>query len=361
MGKRVVVIGAGIIGACVARELTLAGAQVTVVEASEPATGASSRSMGWINASFIDREDYYRLRLAAMEAHRELDRAFDGALQTRWTGSINWEAAPESMEALVADLGRFGHPVKLIGKEEFARLEPEVADLPEKALLMGNEGHMDAAHAARLILAAAQAKGAMVLTGTPVEGLERAAHGGWKVCTPLGLLEADDVVIAAGIRTGDLCSAAGHELPMKNEPGVLIQTTPVPFTLNHLIWSPDVHFKQLPDGRLICGYLFSGAITDGGEVDGVAHRMLARLKERLPRVADSLAIETVKHGVRPMPVDGYPSIGRLGEGADTDLYVSVLHSGVTLGPVVGRLVTREIMTGARDPLLAGFSPGRFNG
>ena len=360
MGKRVVVIGAGIIGACIAHELTLAGAQVTVIEANEPATGASSRSMGWINASFIDREDYYRLRLAAMEAHRELDKAFDGALQTRWTGSINWEAAPDGMEALVADLGRFGHPIKLIGKEEFARLEPEVADLPERALLMGNEGYMDAAHAARLILAAAQARGATVLTGTPVEGLERAAGGGWTVRTPLGPVMAKDVVIAAGTRTGELCGAAGHDLPMKNEPGVLIQTPPVPFTLNHLIWSPDVHFKQLPDGRLICGYLFSGAITDGGGVEGVAQRMLGRLKERLPRAADTLVIETVKHGVRPMPVDGYPAIGRLGSGQNKDLYVSVMHSGVTLGPVVGRLVAREIMTGERDPLLAGFSPGRFN-
>ena len=361
MGKRVAVIGGGIIGACITHELTLAGAQVTVIEANEPATGASARSMGWINASFIEREDYYRLRLAAMQAHRELDTAFHGVLQTCWTGSINWEAAPEEMEALVKELGRFGHPVKLIGRQEFARLEPEVADLPETALLMGNEGHMDAAHAARIILAAAQANGATVLTGTPVEGFDRVSGGGWQVRTPVGPIEAEDVVIAAGIRTGELCRAAGHEVPMKNEPGVLIQTSPVPFTLNHLIWSPDVHFKQLPDGRLICGYLFSGAITDGGGVDGVAQRMMGRLKERLPRVADSLAIETVKHGVRPMPVDGYPAIGRMGAGGQTDLYVSVMHSGVTLGPVVGRLVAREIMLGRRDPLLDGFSPARFNG
>ena len=361
MARRVAVIGAGIIGACIAHELTLAGARVTVIEANEPATGASARSMGWINASFIDREDYYQLRLAAMQAHRELDKAFDGALQTRWTGSINWEAAPGEMEALVAELGRFGHLVKLIGKDEFARLEPEVADLPEKALLMGNEGHVDAAHAARLILAAAQAKGATVLSGARVEAVERLAGGVWQVHTPLGPVEAEDVVIAAGILTGELCEAAGHSLPMKNEPGVLIETSPVPCTINHLIWSPDVHFKQLPDGRLVCGYLFSGAITDGGGVDGVAQRMLARLKERLPRVAGSLVIEKVKHGVRPMPVDGYPAIGRLGDASQDDLYVSVMHSGVTLGPVVGKLVSHEIMTGERDPLLAGFSPGRFNG
>jgi len=60
-------------------------------------------------------------------------------------------------------------------------------------------------------------------------------------------------------------------------------------------------------------------------------------------------------------VDGYPAIGRLGDGGATDLYVSIMHSGVTLGPVVGKLVAREIMTGERDPLLAGFAPGRFNG
>ena len=358
MGKRIIVIGAGIIGACIARELALAGADVTVIEAHEPAAGASSRSMGWINASFVEREDYYRLRLAAITEHRKLDELLGGKLQTRWGGSLTWEASDDALEALCAELGQHGHPVKVIDRDEFAQLEPEVADLPPRALLLENEGHMDAGHAVGVILAAAREAGARVVTGCLVTGLKRQENG-WSVVTSSAVLHAEDVVIAAGIRTGELIEMAGGALPMKNGPGVLIETNPLPQVLTRTIWSPDVHIKQLPDGRLVCGHLFSGALQDGEDAGDAAEVILERVKQRLPRLSADLRIEKVKHGVRPMPVDGYPAIGRTG-GDSSDLYVSVMHSGVTLGPVAGRIVAAELMTGGLDPMLTGFRPSRFN-
>ena len=60
--------------------------------------------------------------------------------------------------------------------------------------------------------------------------------------------------------------------------------------------------------------------------------------------------------VRPMPLDGYPAVGRLDNGA----YVAVMHSGVTLGPLVGELVAREIAEEVDTDMLKPFRPGRFN-
>jgi glycine/D-amino acid oxidase-like deaminating enzyme len=40
-------------------------------------------------------------------------------------------------------------------------------------------------------------------------------------------------------------------------------------------------------------------------------------------------------------------------------YEAVTHSGVTLGPLVGRLLAREILAGDVDPLIAPFRPDRF--
>jgi glycine/D-amino acid oxidase-like deaminating enzyme len=39
--------------------------------------------------------------------------------------------------------------------------------------------------------------------------------------------------------------------------------------------------------------------------------------------------------------------------------VAVSHSGVTLAPVLGRLVAKEVADGAPDGLLAPFRPDRF--
>lgn len=356
--KRIGVVGAGIIGAAIARELALAGCKVTVFEAHEPASGTSSRSMGWINASFTAREDYYRMRLAAIQSYRELDTHLNGALGVSWTGSLNWEASEAEFDAVAKELGSFGHPVTVVTRAEMAVLEPNLADLPEKALLMQNEGVAEGGHVAKVLLRAAQAAGAIVLAGAEVTSIDRQPNGIHAVNSAAGRILVDDVVIATGIKTGEMAEKCGFPLPMKNQPGVLIETTPLPFRLNHTIWSPDVHFKQLADGRAVCGNLFSGAVGDEG-VDGLPERMLERLKQRLPAAAGSLSIEKVRHGIRPMPVDTYPAIGRLGAD-EANSYVAVTHSGITLGPLIGRLVAQEIVDGVAHPMLQAFRPSRFN-
>jgi glycine/D-amino acid oxidase-like deaminating enzyme len=62
-------------------------------------------------------------------------------------------------------------------------------------------------------------------------------------------------------------------------------------------------------------------------------------------------------GLRPMPADGEPIVGPVAE--LPGLYVAVLRSAVTLAAAVGRLVARELVDGAVEPLLAGCRPDRF--
>ncbi|MEM8981324.1 MAG: FAD-dependent oxidoreductase, partial [Pseudomonadota bacterium] len=60
MQKTIIIVGAGVIGACVAYHLARAGARVTVVDADS--AGATAASFGWINASYFLNEDHYHLR-----------------------------------------------------------------------------------------------------------------------------------------------------------------------------------------------------------------------------------------------------------------------------------------------------------
>ena len=52
--------------------------------------------------------------------------------------------------------------------------------------------------------------------------------------------------------------------------------------------------------------------------------------------------DTVTAGLRPYPADAQPIIGFAQE--LTNLYVAVLHSSATLAPLVGKLVSEEVVS-----------------
>ena len=69
------------------------------------------------------------------------------------------------------------------------------------------------------------------------------------------------------------------------------------------------------------------------------------------RIAQTRVVE------RPIPIDGFPSVGAVP--SVPGYYEAVSHSGITLGPVIGRLLASEIVSGKRDEMLADFRPERF--
>jgi glycine/D-amino acid oxidase-like deaminating enzyme len=75
------------------------------------------------------------------------------------------------------------------------------------------------------------------------------------------------------------------------------------------------------------------------------------------RGGEGLEYDGFQVGVRPIPADGFPTVGRARGLAG--LTIAVMHSGITLAPAVGRLVAEEILTGHRDPLLSPYGPDRF--
>jgi glycine/D-amino acid oxidase-like deaminating enzyme len=64
----------------------------------------------------------------------------------------------------------------------------------------------------------------------------------------------------------------------------------------------------------------------------------------------------VRIGWRPLPVDGHPVLGA--SPARPDVYLAIMHSGVTLAPIVGQLAAEELMGNVSIERLQEFRPGR---
>jgi glycine/D-amino acid oxidase-like deaminating enzyme len=350
---RVIVIGAGIVGASIAWHLALRGASVTVIDRGQPAGEATEKSFAWINATYGNPEPYFRLRFLSMQEYRRLEDELDGALGVAWQGCLIWDLEGHELEDFARRHAAWGYDVRLVERAEIAALEPGLIDPPARAAYAAGDATIEPALATRALLAAAQSLGAAIRLDTEVADLATMA-GGLRVNTSAGALEADCCVLAAGTGTTGLCAGLGVNLPMRPTPGLLVHSKPVPPLLRHVIEAPGVHMKQ-EHGRIVAGIDFGGGpAPNDREAEGL--RLLGLVRLHL-RGADDLAMERVTVGLRPMPEDGMPVVGFAPD--VPGLYLAAMHSGITLAPAVGRFAAMEILNDARVALLEPYRPARF--
>lgn len=358
---KVVVVGAGVIGASVAYHLAKAGAQVTVVDGAGVAAGATGRSFGWINASFHADDAHFRLRNESIAAYHRIAQQMD--LDTvRWTGCLCWEEKGGALEAQAAKLVALGYGVEIIDRAEFAAREPHLANPPAQALAFDAEGVVETAGLAQALIDAATGLGARLLLGVTVQAVETAGDTVTGLRIEQGVIPADRVVVCTGTGSPALLDSVGVALPMLSRPGLLLRSAPVAPVLSHVMAAPGQEFRQDASGRIIAPTSANHQADDADRVtqrpDVLADAAMARLQALLPEVA--LRWEQVTQAMRPVPQDGLPVMGPCGpEG----LHMAVMHSGITLAPLAGELVATGVLdqplSNHQSDLIAPYTPQRF--
>ena len=353
MAKRVIVIGSGIIGASIAYHLAKAGAEVTVIEADEPGGVATRASWAWINASWGNPEPYFRLRLRSIEHWHKMQSEIP-PLAINWCGGLIWDLPPAELDAYAAERARWGQPLRKLGRGEIHAMEPSLTTVPDFGYFAPGEGMLEPLATALVLLDAARALGADVLAETRVKWLAEEQGRVVGVMTDVGVIHADETVVAAGASTAHLLDSVGLTFNMSSPAGLLSHSKPAPKLLNHLVMTPGLHIRQTAEGRLVAGTDFAGADPEGN-AEGLAAELQAKV-EAMVQGAEGLGLDFFTVGYRPTPADGFAAIGR--PHRRNGLYLVVTHSGVTLAAGLGLFAAQEILTGARDPLLATFSPDR---
>lgn len=371
--RSIIVIGAGIVGASIAWHLSTRGCKVTVLEAKAPACQASGNSFAWINASYAKQPFSYHL-LSSYALHEYHRLAEQLPLQLKWGGCLEWmgdTAAQDAMVKSIKEIQVLGSPTWMIDRQRAQALAPAVdfgsaQDVAYCAL----DGTVDAKAATDILLASAQKAGATVIYPAPVTDISR--RGGQMVAnTAAGDFAADQIVVAAGTGSTRLANSSGLQLAQRPTPGIIVTTRPMPQLLKPIIVAPGVHIHQRADGRVVIGEQAGAPATEEHRAylqdfpnrhptPELAQQHAARILTIAERFLPGLAkaeVEDVGIGWRPMPMDGLPVIGR--DPAEPGLYFAVMHSGVTLAPLVGRLATTELLDGISISLLDDFRPERL--
>ena len=355
MAKRIIVVGAGIIGASVAWHLAKAGAEVTVLEAGEPGGVATRNSWAWINASWGNPEIYFRLRERSMlEDWRRIDSDVPG-MEVNWCGGLLWDLPPDQLKAFAAEHISWGYAIRGIDQEEALRIEPNIRKPPDYALYAINEGKVEPLAAALAFLADAEAMGVKILRNSHAKWLAETNDHVTGVCINEGVLHADEVIIAAGAGAVTLLKSIGLSYDIAAPAGLLVHSKPMGEVLHTLLMTPELHVRQTSEGRLVAGADFSGS-DPADDPQGAAAALYQKMQDMVIG-AEHVEMDFHTLGFRPTPGDGFPMIGRPQN--REGLYLTVMHSGITLAPAVGLFATAELLEGKRDPLIEPYHPDRL--
>ncbi|WP_102225218.1 NAD(P)/FAD-dependent oxidoreductase [Acidimangrovimonas sediminis] len=356
---RIVVVGAGAIGANIAYRLVCEGGDVTLVDPA-PGAGTSRASFSWLSTfpqvAWPEPAGQARLRLSVNDRFDRLHEALGGDWLD-WSGTLTFAEAVPGFDAAVAGCRAAGIALDLLDAAEIAELAPELRPAPDaRAALELRSGWVDAPRMIDLLVRNFQSLGGHLLRGE-VAAISRRGDRVTGVELRDGrTLEADMVVLATGAATPAVAAMAGLAIPVSLAPGVMLYAGAGREGLPRQVVNGAAWLARPDYDHGLALHWRGESLTRSHALNGAsAAGMLADIARTIPALTD-VPLSDVRIGIRAMPTGG-PVIGGLPWLAG--LYLAVSHGGIGWGPVWAELVAREILQGERVADLAEMRPARF--
>ncbi|SMF58708.1 D-amino-acid dehydrogenase [Tistlia consotensis] len=371
---KVIVVGAGILGASTAWHLAREGAEVVLVDRDDRgrATAAGAGIVSpWGSklenpagyGLLADGARYYPELLAALAEDGETDVGYArvGALYVP-DEPDTLDAAERRIRARAAEAPEAGRIERLAPQQAQALFPPLRPDLP--GVFVEGGARVDGRLVAEALARAASRRGARRIEGSAGLLLRGDRVAGVTVGSESGggeTIEADWVVVAAGAWAAELLAPAGIALTVAPQRGQIVHLRrPGAETAGWPSLQPlnSYYLLAFADSRVVIG-----ATRETGS--GFDHRLTAAgVAEVLnaglataPGLAD-WPLHEIRIGFRPLAKDNRPRLGPA-EGVEGLLIGNGLGAGgLTMGPFAGRLLAQAALGRETTVPLAPFDPLR---
>lgn len=363
----IVIVGGGVIGTALARELAREKVPVTLVERDDGGRNASWAAAGMLSplAEADSADDFLSLLLHS----RRLYPAFITELEAETGQVVGYRdegtllvALNEHDEQAIRARFEWQHaaelPVEWLDPEAALRLEPALDPALRAALRFPEDHQVDNRLLATALRQGAVRAGVQVRSGQTIT--EILAKGGRITGVRLASGEhipAQTVVIAGGA-TSPQIEALPAPLPIRPVHGQLLALHPGGPLFHHVLDSPRIYLVPRSDGRVIVGATteevgFRRAVTAGG-----VHALLSAAFELVPQLTGAALVESWS-GHRPSTPDGWPILGEDPEMPGLVYATGHYRNGILLTPITALALADLILGRSARHDLTPFSPGRF--
>ena len=369
--KKITVVGAGIVGTCIAHELSRLGQNVTIIDKSKPGSGTSGKSFNWVNATYPKKPySYNYLSQLGLGAFHDLYRYID--FPSKWNGSLEWFVDTKKHKKLLDNVNELlKYPSyskhEIIDNLKASSFEPNIDFSKNNNIVYSIEdGAIDTLKTIENLVARTSFNGGKIINNCTYKNSIYRNGKLSSINTSLGEIETDLIIFATGVDTNSLINKKVLREPTA---GIIIKTKPYISIINKIIVGPGIHIHQQSDGRLIIGEQDGAPENHKFRLEGYpskfpssmlanqhVNKILDQAKSFIKNM-DEIEVESVDIGWRPLPLDGLPIIGFINSNQDS--YVASMHSGISLGPIVGKIVAQEITENINNNLLKNFRPSRF--
>lgn len=216
LARDAVIVGGGVVGAAIARELSRFKLRCTLLEAGpDVGAGTSKANTAILHTGFDAKPGTLESRLVRRGAELLGDYASEVGIPVERTGALLVAWSPEEeaeLDGIIERSHANGYrAIRRLGADELRRLEPHLGPGALAALEVPGEGIVCPFTTTLAYATEAVTRGCELRLGTPLTGVERLAGGGFRLRTGSGQLTTRYLINAAGLHSDEVDRMLGHE------------------------------------------------------------------------------------------------------------------------------------------------------